>query len=313
MSAAPSALSADWDRVRKSLAVICVSHEELDRFFTSTFDQLEALSGELLQRQRAFLAEREQTEREMERQAALLEQQRASLTVQFEQVVQDSQAASAAAIAPEARQELQRMLEETAQQRATLHNAQQVVEAQATRLAELTDKLLQSQRELVQAQGEIQRQRDALESARTTAPSGNAAEDAASGTLREQLQHLEQERASLTQERTLLEAELDSVRSRAAELAESLSQHQRQMAEDRAQWAEELKSLRRVVERLAQQTPERETVSVASTATVSPAACTPRPEASGSGADPVLDSVMAQFAMLQKDLSQRRKANAHAE
>lgn len=311
--AAPSSLSADWDRIRQSLAVICVSHEELDRFFSSTFDQLEALSAELLQRQRAFLAEREQTEREMQRQATLLEQQRATLAAQFEQVAKDASAGTMAALSPETSQELQRMLEETAQQRTALCTAQQNVEAQATRLTELTDKLLQSQRELVEAQAEIQRQREALEASRAAASAEAATESSDSKELREQLQRLEQERAALAQERTLLEAELDAVRSRSAELAESLGQHQRQMAEDRARWADELKSLRRLVERLAEQTPERETVSVAAATTLSAPPANARREASEAGADPVLDSVMAQFAMLQKDLSKRRKANVPAE
>jgi chromosome segregation ATPase len=313
VSAAPSAISADWNRVRKSLAVLCVSHEELDRFFSSTFDQLEALSDELLQRQRAFLAEREQTERELQRQATLLEQQRASLASQSEQVSQEGQSSVVqAGFPPEAVQELERMLKETAEERSSLHGAQQLVEAQATRLAELTDKLLESQRELVQSQGEIQRQHEALEAARAEMAPASAAADPSQAALREQLQRLEQERALLTQERTVLETELDSVRNRAADLAENLAQQQRQMAEDRVQWAEELKYLRRLVERIAQQSPEREAMA-APPAPASAPTPSPRGDPSSPGADPVLDSVMAQFAMLQKDLSQRRKATAPAE
>lgn len=83
------------------------------------------------------------------------------------------------------------------------------------------------------------------------------------------------------------------------------------MAEDRVQWAEELKYLRRLVERIAQQSPEREAMA-ARRAPASAPTPSPRGEPS-SPADPVLDSVMAQFAMLQKDLSQRRKATAPAE
>ncbi len=223
VSASPSALSADWDCVRQSLAVLCTSHEELAHFLASTFDQLETLSAELTERQRAFLAEREA-----------------------------------------------------------------------------------SRRELTRAQDELREQREALEASRAKLPLGGSVGESSDAALREQLQSLEQER-------TLLERELDSVRARAAELAESLSHQQRQMAEDRAQWGEELKSLRRLVERLVLQTPERETVSVAGTATLTPAVPNAPAEAAGSGVDPVLDSVMAQFTMLQKDLTQRRKAAASAE
>ncbi len=209
--------------MRQSLAVLCTSHDELARFLANTFGQLETLSAELSERQRAFVAEREA-----------------------------------------------------------------------------------SQRELSRAQGALQEQREALDASRAELPLRASSPDSCDAALREQLHSLEQER-------TLLESELDSVRTRAAELAENLSHQQRQMAEDRAQWGEELKSLRRLVERLVLQTPERETVSVAGTATLTPAVANAPPGTSGSGADPVLDSVMAQFTILQKDLTQRRKAAASAE
>jgi len=312
VSASPSTLLADWERVRQSLAVISVSHEELDRFFSNTFDQLEALSSELLERQRTFLAEREESERELARQAARLEAQQAALSIQIEQQVHQERQAGvpAAAISLEYTEKLQQVLAETTQQREALHGAQAVAEAQANRLAELTEKLLDAQKGLLQAQEEIQRQAEELRAEAAAPPAADSSQDE----LRRQVQQLEKERAELHEERTVLEAELDSVRSRAAELAENLAQQQRQMAEDRAQWTEELKYLRRLVERLAQQNTDRETIPAVAHTTVENRSPAGRPEsvAAGVNGDPVLDSVVAQFAMLQKDLAQRRKAGAHA-
>ncbi len=94
---------------------------------------------------------------------------------------------------------------------------------------------------------------------------------------------------------------------RASEMAETLAQQGRQMAEERLQWSEELKQMRRLLEGLSQRRPEPESV-----AAPAPARAETRPAAGhdGAEADPVLNSVMAQFEMLQKDLARRRKVAA---
>ena len=61
----------------------------------------------------------------------------------------------------------------------------------------------------------------------------------------EQVQLLQQERAAL-------EAELEVVRNRAAELAETAADERRRGAEERAEWSGELKQLRRALEKQAQ-------------------------------------------------------------
>lgn len=221
VSAAASAFLDDWDQVRKSLAALGSSHEELDQFFSSALDQLEALWGELLQRQRAFMEQCRRVEAEGQRRG--------------------SQPDPQPAVAPEAAEPLPSAWRETAEQ-------------------------------------------------------------------------WERERAELEQERKVLEAELDAVRTRAAELAEIVASQQRQMAEDRAHWAEELKYLRRLVERLLRQQLEQEAV---------PAPSFPKGDRRAediraaetdtvAGNDPVLDSVAAQFAMLQKDVAHRRQVYPHA-
>jgi hypothetical protein len=105
-------------------------------------------------------------------------------------------------------------------------------------------------------------------------------------------------------ERAELEAELELVRTRATELQEIVNQQRRELAEQRADVTNELRLLRELVEQrpelagLAHEIPsEPELVGVA----------TRGDEGTGAAPDPVVSSVMAQFARLQKDVAQRRK------
>jgi chromosome segregation ATPase len=109
---------------------------------------------------------------------------------------------------------------------------------------------------------------------------------------------------SLSQERVELEAELELVRTRAVELQEIVNQQRRELAEQRADVTSEIRSLREVIQQQIRHIeegnpPEHE----AALATVDA-----RNNDNGAAApDPVVSSVMAQFARLQKDVAQRRK------
>jgi chromosome segregation ATPase len=110
----------------------------------------------------------------------------------------------------------------------------------------------------------------------------------------------------LEDERTALELELEQVRMRAAELAETLTEQQRQMVEERAQWTGELRQMRQLLERQPAAAPQEgapATVAVGANGRQQQVAAPARPVA-----DPVLGSVMAQFEMLQKDVARRRAA-----
>lgn len=113
----------------------------------------------------------------------------------------------------------------------------------------------------------------------------------------------------LERENAALEAELEALRNRAAELAEHLSHGTRVMAEERAQWLGELRQLRRTVERSVQGQIERIVVGPDQS---HPAATVHEAPAETAANDPVLDSVMAQFELLQRDLTRRRSSNAPA-
>lgn len=128
-------------------------------------------------------------------------------------------------------------------------------------------------------------------------------------------------------ERAELEAQLELVRQRAVEMSAALEAEQAKAARQQALWGEELQRIRRAV--------EQRSVFIAEPTAARPPAATPRaaaPEgpstnvlapsrhgselasASGGpsaplttdGGDPVLDSVLAQFEMLQKDIARRR-------
>jgi len=166
---------------------------------------------------------------------------------------------------------------------------------------------------------ELERERDSLarerqeirERAEEGRPNGSSASDRPT----EEIQRLEAERAALAQERAVLERELELVRRRSAEMAEELAHQSRHMAEERGVWSDELKEIRRLLEAMAQQRPEPSPPTYQ--APISPRADDVRPITSPKGAepaadDPVLDSVMAEFEILQKDLARRRKHSPDA-
>jgi hypothetical protein len=82
---------------------------------------------------------------------------------------------------------------------------------------------------------------------------------------------------------------------------------QREHGEQNARLADEIQSLRQLVERQAEMlnTLAREGLSGGPSDHAEPVV--PRSDSSAPAADPVVSSVMAQFAELQKDLAKRRK------
>ena len=142
--------------------------------------------------------------------------------------------------------------------------------------------------------------------------------------LHERIQALQQdppeaqELDALRQERLELETELELVRARSAELQETVSRQKRELAAQRAEVNEELKELRTLIaeqgELFAHHEPGASEPAVhhepaaekhSSPAASGPVAVHEHPLAKP--ADPVVNSVMAQFAKLQRDIAQRRK------
>jgi chromosome segregation ATPase len=108
--------------------------------------------------------------------------------------------------------------------------------------------------------------------------------------------------ASIERERVELESELELVRTRATELQEVVNQQRRELVEQRADITTELRLLRELVEQRAHAAEEFELDEEAALVGAGP-----RGESMVPTPDPVVSSVMAQFARLQKDVAQRRK------
>jgi hypothetical protein len=111
--------------------------------------------------------------------------------------------------------------------------------------------------------------------------------------------------SELELERAALVVELEQVRARAAELHETLLEQQQEHAEHNARLAGEIQSLRQWIERNAElrdSSPREIPVELSENDLAASGVA-----ASASGGDPVVSSVMAQFAQLQRDVAKRRK------
>ncbi len=139
----------------------------------------------------------------------------------------------------------------------------------------------------------------------TTKP---AAEDAATrDALQQQLRQMTARQALMEEEKKELEAELETVRSRAAEMADSLTEHKRLLGQQQTEWAGEFRRIRSLLEgfpnRLAEVMPSAREVDQPMEREPVMRAATPH---AAKANDPALESVVAQFEMLQRDMARRR-------
>ena len=119
---------------------------------------------------------------------------------------------------------------------------------------------------------------------------------------------------ALRKERLELETELDLVRARSAELQETVARQKRELSEQRAEVSDELKELRSLMEQatlFAQHDSSSGSESTSgeerSVRLSSHSSHSAHEEQPAKSPDPVVTSVMAQFAKLQRDIAQRRK------
>jgi predicted nucleic acid-binding Zn-ribbon protein len=118
----------------------------------------------------------------------------------------------------------------------------------------------------------------------------------------------------LEQERGMLEEELETVRRRCEELAQTVADQKRQLTEERAEWTAEFRQLRKILDKQSQILVERvEQNHVAPLGVVAgPSENVNGAAAQRGGVDPVLGSVISQFQLLQKDAARRRQAKSKA-
>ena len=195
---------------------------------------------------------------------------------------------------------IQEVLNELREGRETWRAAQSSSESANADLVRMADDLAATRQDLAEAREELRAQRELLH----RAPTGS--ESSPDPEIRERLDRLEQERLDWARQRAALETELDAVRNRAAELSDALEDERQRASGDRKDWAGEMRQMRQLLQTLS----ERPAVTAPAAAAPAPAA--EQPVEQQDAQDPVLDSVMAQFEILQKDLARRRKAKPAA-
>jgi myosin heavy subunit len=223
-------------------------------------------------------------------------------------------------------------------------------ETYAQFVTDLLGDLETMQQKLVEAEARIETQSEQLALHEAAQAEAAETDDSPSddGQPSEAEMALQNKVAELEGDRQALEDELETIRTRAVEMAEVIAEQKRQMAEDQSQWMAELRQLRRLLdkqEKLISQQAELASLSSAAGDADLPgfSGSNGRPEiapgaingsavhassskaAAGSEStqpqtaararighpDPVLGSVMSQFELLQKDVARRRKQGAN--
>ena len=305
MPAKSSPLSVVPEELRGPLEAISGSHAESEEFFTRVCEELETLAVELGRRQQSWQTGQAEREAELERRAARLEDERSEVASQWDraQALAVQNRSDSIAVGEENGQQIKTLLEEAQHERSALQDALKAAQSQSAQLAEVVSELSEARSELTEVRQEIKDYPEQLGAARAEGAIAPAAAE-----LKDKIHQLEQERAELSQERAVLETELESVRNRAAELSDGIARERQQMSDERMEWTAELKRMRRMLETFAQRQIELAEAGVAGQAHASVE--TNQNQPSETAKDPVLDSVMAQFEMLQKDLAKRRKSTA---
>lgn len=268
---------AGWDSVCGALAEIRASHGEFGKFFSEVFDQLTVMTSQLAARQEHLVQAAEEHRSQDDTQASTRGEQ------------------------------LQQLLEEALQERAEQRESQEAVRTQLTRLAAVAAELADAQTVWGDVRNEVAALRTdvAQQLAQVQAAQAQPGDASAYRELQQQMQQMTQQQAALEQERKGLEAELEAVRGRAAELADALAEQKRLLAQQQAAWAEEFKRIRLLLEVMGGRLSE-------GIHAINPAKPEPvrkvAPATTAAAGDPVLESVMAQFEILQKDVARRRAA-----
>ena len=345
MSAEPSFLTMDTTALQETVGQMCSGHDRLEAFLRSLFGDLNSLADDIMRYgRRVDSAKQEQDSLCSEREERLDSERKAlEATVGRLEDLTGQLGATAAASSGDSRQ-LQEIFAGMQEERSTLQNALAASESHGAKLAQMTEELAAARQDLAEAREEIRGQRELLaqvpaqdersaavseshgaELARMADELAAARQDLAEA--REEIRgqrellsevslrsegasdretdvQMEQERSAWTQERAVLETELDTVRDRAAELADALEEERQRAQGDRKNWSDELRQMRQLLQSLSEQK------KTSGSESVTPIPVEAEPAEPNDIQDPVLDSVMAQFEILQKDLARRRKAKS---
>lgn len=267
---------------------------ELEDFMETMFSAMEDLGARLTRRQgdlslqEAKLRERESQlasrQQEQSQLQDLLQQQASrleSMSNELQSVRGELAEQKAGSPGDAGDAHLQGVVQKLEEQRDDLKQRLDVCREELARRNDATEQLAKTQTQLAAAREEILQLREKIEQARDAGQSDSEA-------------HREQ---------VALETELEMVRRRAAELSETLAEQKDQMTQQQAMWAAELNHLRSLMDAhngawIDHASAQQSTGAGRGNRTASSAA---------GGGNAVVDSVMQQFAKLQKDVAQRRK------
>lgn len=297
LQTAASAFREECSSLEQTVQELFADLDRLGGELESKADELEEGRRHLAERGRQLADQRKETTRLCHQ----LEQQETQLTetlAELRELRAELSSRSAAAPAPSGEMDALR---------------QQIAELQVER-AVLAEKLESAGR---MAPGEFA---SAAGSATLSAEALTGLAEQFAGQFAELKQHMQPppadspdkgELEALLKDRLELEAELELVRARSAELQETVARQKRELAEQRAEVSDELKVLRSLIEEQAQMFAQHESSSPAESVVEERPVRVPAPHAHESqpakAPDPVVNNVMAQFAKLQRDIAQRRK------
>jgi hypothetical protein len=283
------------ESARVALGEFHATQDEFNDFFGDVFDQLQALSLELFARHKFLEASAEQRSNSEETIKSFAEEfQRAITELQqlhgkFQADQQESQASWM-----EIRAGCQQFLEEHAE----LCLVREEFRELATEFSTIREDVQCQRKDMHELCANIESQISRLSTLTTdlvAAQSGPGQE----AQIAEILEHTRQQQVEWLQQRTVLEGELETMRRRAAEQTEALSEQKRIAGLQQAELAGELKRLRSLMENLTGQV-RAEQVPAGENSKATPSE------------DSMLKSVMAQFEMLQRDITFRRTQRHHA-
>jgi chromosome segregation ATPase len=194
-------------------------------------------------------------------------------------------------------------------ERSDLRRELEATNARLAKLAAVAVGVAESKAEAASAKSELSAIRAEL--AETKSALARQRESVAAGSSSEAEHQLLAQLEDQTRERSLTETQLESVRERAAELAVQLEEQQRQFAEERQRWQSQLADLTRLV---ASHSRATHTNSNSETVVTEAPRCSAttlrrsnhRTESDSPQGNPVIDSVMAQFQMVQREAARRR-------
>jgi DNA repair exonuclease SbcCD ATPase subunit len=305
-----------WDAVSESIEQFRAVHEESGRFLGKWFDGVGSLLAGLVRDETQWRGECERAQHECEQRATRLDEQERQLAAaraDFELARSASEINPPDTVQPPWEELLEQVRQDYRALRESLPGRDAEADPWATILGELTE----TRGELSEARSEIQRLSAPVESLAQGAPARQANEE-----LRAEIDAMRGERDAMRAERQLLEAELENVRRRAEQLANMLDEQKRTAAEQESYWRGELRRQCSLVERITAQwvqtLPPASAEGAAHPVQGSPEATAtasgPRGGTVGSarGDNAALESVRAQFELLQKDAARRRRGSGES-